>query len=89
MTAAEVGKEIGAKKHGNGKVVRSKGREPYFQINAGPIVWPKESFWRVGICDHTRNGIPCEVDHLRCADEMEAAQAVAWLAACAKVRRSW
>lgn len=85
----------GAKRRGSkGWGVRSPRRGPFWMIDAGPIDWPTETFWRVGLCDREHyvsddRRVPVEVAHLRFPTEGEAFEAVLWLAACAaeRVRR--
>ena len=56
----------GAKRYGrDGWALRSSRRAPFWMLTVGKIKWPTETFWRVGICDTERDGMPVESRHER------------------------
>lgn len=56
----------GAKRYGRcGWVFRSPLRSPFWMLTVGKIEWATETFWRVGICDTERDGMPVESHHAR------------------------
>jgi hypothetical protein len=83
ITEAPDWRAAGAKRYGPGWKFEHK-KWPYYLITIHRIDWPEETFWRVGLCDRTMDGMPVEATHLRYRTEADAFEAVAWLVACAQ-----